>query len=80
MKYALEMDRQGFCRSEARKMSSDLFLEAAKELDRCLTDKGFNHIIDSELRTEIQELHDRMEGMRIKPSKRLRRIKQERQN
>jgi hypothetical protein len=48
------------------KIINDALFEAVEELDRCLSDKAFDHIIDDELRTEIQDLRDRMERMRIK--------------
>ena len=56
---------QGTPGGMGEKRVSDRFYEAVKELDGCLKDKIFAHIIDGELRTEIQKLRDRMERMRI---------------
>jgi hypothetical protein len=47
-------------------MIADALFEAVKELDGCLNDKALDHVVNGELRTEIQYLRDRMERMRIK--------------
>jgi hypothetical protein len=60
------IDGRKVCREEARKTSGDLLLEAVKELDGCLNDKAFDHIVNGDLRTMIQELRDRTETIRIK--------------